>query len=53
MTSVPSFGGQWTQEKLQILRQYLDAYTTAMNQNTFRLTYVDGFAGSVSVHGSI
>ena len=46
MTSVPSFGGQWTQEKLQILRQYLDAYTTAMNQNTFRLTYVDGFAGS-------
>lgn len=46
MTNVPSFGGQWTQEKLEILRRYLDAYTTALKNRGFALTYVDGFAGA-------
>ena len=40
-----SFGGPWTQEKLQILRLYLNAYTTALKSQPFRLTYVDAFAG--------
>ena len=40
-----SFGGQWTAEKLEILRRYLDAYTTALKNQEFRLTYVDAFAG--------
>ena len=39
------FGGQWTEEKLEILRRYLDAYTTALKNQGFRLTYVDAFAG--------
>ncbi len=46
MTNVPSFGGQWTSEKLEILRRYLDAYTTVMKDQPFTLTYVDGFAGA-------
>ena len=43
-----TFGGKWTQEKLQILRSYLDAYTTALKDQPFKLTYVDAFAGSGS-----
>ena len=46
MTNVPSFGGQWTSEKLEILRRYLDAYTTVMKDQSFTLIYVDGFAGA-------
>ena len=40
-----SFGGPWTQEKLQILSLYLDKYTTALKNQRFRLIYVDAFAG--------
>ena len=40
-----SFGGRWTEQKLEILRRYLDAYTTALKNQGFRLTYVDAFAG--------
>ena len=43
-----SFGGQWTQDKLEILRRYLDAYTTALKATPFRLIYVDAFAGEGS-----
>ena len=42
------FGGQWTTKKLEILRQYLDAYTTALKDQPFQLTYVDAFAGAGS-----
>ena len=48
MTQNPSFGGPWTQEKLDILRKYLDGYTTALKNQNFTLTYVDAFAGSGS-----
>ena len=44
MTST-SFGGPWTIEKLEILRRYLDAYTTALKDQPFTLIYVDAFAG--------
>ena len=40
-----SFGGPWTEEKLEILCQYLDAYTTALKNQPFNLIYVDAFAG--------
>ena len=46
MTNDPSFGGPWTQEKLEILRRYLDAYTTALKNQPFDLWYIDAFAGS-------
>ena len=40
------FGGPWTAEKLQILEGYLNAYTTALKKQDFRLIYVDAFAGA-------
>ncbi len=40
------FGGAWTQEKLDILERYLDAYTTALKNQPFRLMYIDAFAGT-------
>ena len=39
------FGGAWTEEKLQILERYLDAYTTALKNKPFNLVYIDAFAG--------
>ena len=44
--SVPEFGGPWTQEKLDILRRYLTAYTTALKKQPFTLSYIDAFAGA-------
>ena len=44
-----SFGGDWTSEKLEILEKYLDAYTTALKHQRFRLIYIDAFAGSGTV----
>ncbi|MXY48274.1 MAG: three-Cys-motif partner protein TcmP [Gemmatimonadetes bacterium] len=40
-----SFGGIWTQKKLEILGEYLDRYTTVLKNQRFRLIYVDAFAG--------
>ena len=40
------FGGTWTQEKLEILKKYLDSYTTALKGQNFRLLYIDAFAGT-------
>ena len=48
----PEFGGPWTQIKLEILRRYLDAYTTALKNQPFNLIYVDGFAGAGSYRES-
>ncbi len=43
---VSSYGGGWTQEKLDILGSYLDAYTTALKKQNFKLIYIDAFAGT-------
>ena len=43
------FGGPWTEEKLDILKKYLDAYTTALKNQPFRLIYIDAFAGTGEV----
>ena len=43
-----TFGGDWTTDKLGILRRYLDAYTTALKKQPFNLIYVDAFAGEGS-----
>ena len=42
----PAFGGSWTEKKLDILECYLDAYTTALKWQPFRLIYIDAFAGA-------
>jgi len=41
-----SFGGNWTSEKLQYLKKYLHAYTTALKKQNFHLSYIDAFAGT-------
>jgi three-Cys-motif partner protein len=43
---VNAFGGNWTRDKLRILEDYLKAYTTALKNQSFRLWYVDAFAGT-------
>jgi three-Cys-motif partner protein len=44
------FGGRWTQEKLESLRRYLQAYMTIMSKNPrasyFETIYLDAFAGT-------
>lgn len=40
------FGGAWTEHKLQILRDYLGFYTQALKNKSFRLVYIDSFAGT-------
>lgn len=41
-----SYGGPWTVEKLEILEGYLNAYTTALKDQPFKLMYIDAFAGT-------
>lgn len=40
------FGGNWTEEKLDRVTQYLQAYTTALKNQRFELMYIDAFAGT-------
>lgn len=40
------FGGEHTRRKLDVVEKYLAAYVTVMKKQSFRLFYVDGFAGS-------
>ena len=45
-----SWGGQWTEEKLEAFEKYVKAYLTIMNKQRdafgWKLLYFDGFAGS-------
>jgi three-Cys-motif partner protein len=40
------FGGDWTSAKLDVLKGYLAAYTTALKSQPFRIAYIDAFAGT-------
>lgn len=42
---IQKFGGAWTVIKIDILKKYLDAYTTALKNQPFNLVYIDAFAG--------
>jgi hypothetical protein len=44
--SKKSFGGSWSDDKLDTLRAYLSAYTTALKKTPFKLAYIDAFAGA-------
>ena len=50
MTQQTMFGGHWTQKKLEVLSEYLRAYTRIFKKNAsarfFETTYVDAFAGT-------
>jgi three-Cys-motif partner protein len=41
-----SFGGDWTEVKLSMLKDYLAAYTMALKRKSFSKMYIDAFAGS-------
>ena len=41
-----SFGGNWSDTKLDALKSYLQAYTTALKNAHFKLAYIDAFAGA-------
>lgn len=44
------FGGGWTEEKLDILREYLVAYLTALKKWDFPKIYIDAFAGNGEIN---
>ncbi len=46
MSTKQKFGGPWTVEKLSILSNYLNFYTTALKSQNFQLIYIDAFAGT-------
>ena len=39
------FGGDWTEQKLDCVSKYLNAYTQIMNHREFDFMYIDAFAG--------
>ncbi len=41
-----SFGGNWTDRKLETVEKYLQPYTTIMSKQNFRFAYIDAFAGT-------
>lgn len=55
MASTKSWGGSWTEQKLEAFEKYVRAYLTIMNtrrgKNNWKLIYFDGFAGSGSRQG--
>lgn len=56
MAKIQRFGGSHTEQKLEAVTSYLQAYVTVMKKQRFKLTYVDAFAGSgasqSAAHGS-
>ena len=48
-----SWGGKWTQVKIDIFLKYLHAYLAIMNRRNFKLIYFDGFAGSGKIESGI
>jgi three-Cys-motif partner protein len=41
-----SFGGSWTEDKLDRVRQYLVQYARIMRKKRYRFAYIDAFAGT-------
>jgi three-Cys-motif partner protein len=41
-----TFGGPWTEEKLNCLEEYLKSYLSVMKNQSFRLVYIDAFSGT-------
>jgi three-Cys-motif partner protein len=40
------FGGDWTEDKLSRIKEYLQAYNTALKNQRFSREYIDAFAGT-------
>ena len=46
ITARNEFGGPWTELKLDAVEYYLQCYLNAMSRTTFKLWYIDAFAGT-------
>lgn len=44
--TINHFGGNWSAQKLEMVRKYLVAYSTIMRKQRFKYAYVDAFAGT-------
>jgi len=55
VTPQDEFGGAWTQQKLEALGKYLQAYTRIFKSNPqakyYSISYVDAFAGTGTIRG--
>ena len=40
-----SFGGSWTEQKLNAFIKYVEAYLTILQKYNWQTVYFDGFAG--------
>jgi hypothetical protein len=45
-----SYGGPWTELKLDVLKKYLNFYTDALKNQRFEKWYIDAFAGTGERH---
>lgn len=52
MATSQKFGGNWTEEKLNIFTSYLDAYLIALQNQKFKKLYIDAFAGTGEIETS-
>ena len=52
MATLQKFGGNWTEEKLNIFTCYLDAYLIALQNQKFKKIYIDAFAGTGEIKTS-
>ena len=43
------FWGRWSEIKLTVVSEYFNAYCTALSGTSFKLFYIDGFAGGGQV----
>ena len=41
-----TFGGNWTEQKLECVSKYLHSYTQIMKNRDFHFAYIDAFAGT-------
>lgn len=46
MSTGHEFGGDWTEDKLAVMRRYFGAYSQALKNQRFAKWYVDAFAGT-------
>ena len=52
MATSQKFGGNWTEEKLNIFTSYLDSYLIALQNQKFKKIYIDAFAGTGEIETS-
>lgn len=52
MATSQKFGGNWTEEKLNIFTSYLNSYLIALQNQKFNKIYIDAFAGTGEIETS-